>query len=94
MKGMRTMAILTRRTFITRTTAGAAAIGVAAGALGATVAEELAQNAAANAPIAASDPLMVYVTDATTGELTFLIGSRQIVRRDPALVTKLLTFMR
>jgi hypothetical protein len=91
---MRKMAILTRRTFITRTTAGAAVIGVAAGALGATVAEELAQNAVANAPVAASDPLMVYVTDATKGELTFLMGSRQIVRRDPALVSRLLAFMR
>jgi len=88
------MAILTRRTFITRTTAGAAAIGVTAGALGATVAEELTRNTAANAPIAASNPLMVYVTDATTGELTFLMGSRQIVRRDPALVSRLLGFMR
>ncbi len=88
------MAILTRRTFITRTTARAAAIGVAAGALGATVTEELARNAAANAPIATSDPLMVYVTDATKGELTFLMGSRQIVRRDPALVSRLLGFMR
>lgn len=88
------MATMTRRTFITRTTAGAAALGVAAGALGGGIGVATADaHSASPAHNASGEPLMVYVTDAARGEVTFLQGQREIVRREPALVARLLGYM-
>lgn len=83
------MAKLTRRTFITRTTVGVATIGVVAGAFGA----EAVNNLTVEAPSALSNPLMVYVTDAASGEMTFLMGTRQVTRHDRALVARLVKVM-
>ena len=84
------MAHLTRRKFLTRTTAGAAGVGVLAGALGVTGVGSLAGASAERLPAAAlSGPLMAYVTDAAKGEVTFLVGGQRVTRRDPALVARL-----
>jgi len=83
------MAKLTRRTFVTRTTAGAAAIGALAGVFGA----EAVNNLTVGAPAALANPLMIYVTDATTGEITFLMGTRQVTRHDRTLVARLVKVM-
>src|SRR5215831_241455 len=81
---------LTRRKFLTRTTAGAAGVGVLAGALGATGVGSLIGAGAEGLPATArSGPLMVYVTDAAKGEVTFLVGGQRVTRHDPALVARL-----
>lgn len=91
------MAKLTRRRFLTRTTVSAAALGALAGGFGAARAaehlpQELAVAAAPGtaAPGTVSEPLVVYVRNAATGEVAFLVGEREITRRDPALVARLL----
>jgi anti-sigma factor RsiW len=84
------MAHLTRRKFLTRTTAGAAGVGVLAGALGVTGVGSLMNSGVEGLPAAAlSGPLMVYVTDAAKGEVTFLVGGQRVTRHDPALVASL-----
>ncbi|MGH2515181.1 MAG: hypothetical protein ACRDHP_05950 [Ktedonobacterales bacterium] len=86
------MTTLTRRTFLTRTTASAATLGVAAGALAGGLGVEAAglhASTVATSPSALSDPLMIYVTDASKGEFTFLLGTTEVTRRDPALVARL-----
>jgi len=82
------MAKLTRRSFMSRATVGAAAIGVAAGALGATVGSDVVESL--SKPAALTNPLMLYVTDASSGEVTYLIGAQSITRRDPALIARLI----
>src|SRR5262249_3648138 len=42
---------------------------------------------------ALSNPLMVYVTDAAAGEITFLQGTQQVTRHDRALVARLVSLM-
>lgn len=85
------MAKLTRRGFLTRTTAGAAALGALAGGFGARAAENRPHElAAAASPATLSEPVVVYVRNAAQGEVAFLVGEREITRRDPALVARLL----
>jgi hypothetical protein len=86
------MAKLTRRDLLTKTTAGAATIGVVAGAFGGVIGSEVVSNLAQGAAptAAASQPLMVYVTDARNGDVTFLQGTQEVIRHDPALVARLL----
>lgn len=90
-------ATLTRRKFLTGTTvgvAGAATVGVVVGALGDTTVRNIAQSSTeATATTQLSNPLMVYVTDASKGEVTFLLGSHEVVRHDPALVARLVKAM-
>lgn len=85
------MAKLSRRSLITRTTVGAASLGVAVGALGGTIGPDVVHTAApGSAPATAlAEPLMVYVVDATKGDLTFLIGGREVRRHDPHLIAQL-----
>jgi hypothetical protein len=88
------MAKLTRRRFLTRTTASAAALGALAGGFGARAVESLPHEVAVKAPPATvSEPLVVYVRDAARGEVAFLVGEREITRRDPALVARLLNVL-
>lgn len=89
------MAKLTRRRFLTQTTISAAGIGVAASAFGVPAASALPKLAqtpsAADLSLATlSEPLMLYVRDAAKGEVAFLVGTREIIRRDPVLVAHLL----
>jgi len=88
--GTDTMANLSRRKFVTRTTAGAAAVGVAIGALGGVTGTSLAiHSAGAESATTLAAPLMVYVTNAAKGEVTFLMGEKEVIRHDPALVAQL-----
>ena len=46
--------------------------------------------AAGPAGPAAAGPLVVHIPDPRTGEIYFMVGTREVVRTDPALVAQLL----
>jgi Ubiquitinol-cytochrome C reductase Fe-S subunit TAT signal len=71
-----------RRNFLVCAGAGAAAVGAA------VFAPEAAA-APVRAPAGASGPLVAYVTDMRAGELTLMVGEREIVVHDPDLAARL-----
>jgi hypothetical protein len=73
----------TRRGFLTIAGAGAAAAGAAVAAAPATAA------APVRAPAGASGPLVAYVTDVLRGELTLMVGEREVVVHDRDLAARL-----
>jgi hypothetical protein len=84
------MAKVTRRTFLS-TTVGAAG-GVAAMGLiaGPSTLVEAAQNVAeASDARVSSEPMTAYVRDAATGEISVMVGHREIVTKDPQLIRRL-----
>jgi hypothetical protein len=84
------MAKVTRRTFLS-TTVGAAG-GVAAMGLiaGPSTLVEAAQNAAdASDGLMSGEPMTAYVRDAATGEISVMVGHREIVTKDPQLIRRL-----
>jgi hypothetical protein len=84
------MAKVTRRTFLS-TTVGAAG-GVAAMGLiaGPSTIAEAAQNIAdaSDGPVS-SEPMTAYVRDAATGEISVMVGHREVVTKDPQLIRRL-----
>ena len=75
-----------RRRFLAVAGTGAAA----AGAVAALSPLTRADGATPTAPAAGVDgPLVAFVTDAATGELTIMHGEREVVVRDRALVATL-----
>jgi hypothetical protein len=91
------------RRSILRGVAGAGAVGLAAaGGVGATVAltRPTSSGALANAakpavmaampPNAMEGPLVVYISDTTTGQLDIFAGTGQMRLKNPALVSQLL----
>jgi len=84
------MAKVTRRTFLS-TTVGAAG-GVAAMGLiaGPSTLVEAAQTAAqANDCPASREPMTAYVRDAATGEISVMVGHREVITKDPQLIRRL-----
>jgi hypothetical protein len=84
------MAKVTRRTFLSTTVGaagGVAAMGLIAGP-GTLV--EAAQNVAdaSDGPMS-SEPMTAYVRDAATGEISVMVGHREIVNKDPQLIRRL-----
>ncbi len=72
----------TRRRFLGATGAGAAAIAV----MPATAyAKDVARTRDS-----ADEPVVAYVSDASSDELTLLVGEREVVVRDRDLVTRIL----
>ncbi len=74
-----------RRTLLKSAAAGAAAIGLV-GAGGGLVGSRTAANGSIETT---SEPLVAYVSDARKGEVVVMVGTREIVRRDAALVARL-----
>jgi hypothetical protein len=73
-----------RRALLTSAAAGTAAIGLAATAISTEKVERLrdaAQNLGA--------PIVAYVTDPAKSEVVVMIGDSEVVRRDAALVARL-----
>ncbi len=84
------MAKVTRRTFLSTTVGaagGVAAMGLIAGP-GALV--EAAQNVAdaSDGPMS-GEPMTAYVRDAATGEISVMVGHREVVTKDPQLIRRL-----
>jgi hypothetical protein len=89
------MADLSRRTFLgaSAAAAGAAVIGVpiataAASSGGAAAAPALATGGAALGT-KASGPLVVYVPDAASGDVSIMVGTQEVTYHDPDLVARL-----
>jgi hypothetical protein len=95
---------LSRRAFLRRGALTAAAVGVAGSVPGMS---GLLVGASSQAPAAAADateaeeevapltePLVVHVTNASTGEISLYRGAQEIVVRDPALARRLLSASR
>ena len=84
------MAKVTRRTFLSTTVGaagGAAAMGLLAGP---STLVEAAQNVAdaSDGPVS-REPMTAYVRDAATGEVSVMVGHREIVTKDPQLIRRL-----
>lgn len=76
-----------RRLFLKSASLGAAAVGVAA-ALPVLEASTAAAAADRRGP-AHDGPLMAYVSDRRSGEVTVMVGEREVVRHDPDLADRL-----
>lgn len=89
------MAKITRRGLIKQTAIGAGAAGVIA-AVAVEAPNLLAASShsdqvqAALAPASSSDPIVAAVSNPATGQISLMIGSREVVFTDPALVNSLL----
>lgn len=86
------MSKLSRRRFFKQTSATAATFGV----LAALPTMAAATEAPAEVPVAEAsiadftEPLMAHVSDLASGEISLLMGTREIIFRDPQLVMRLL----
>jgi hypothetical protein len=78
----------TRRGFLIMAGAGAAAVGVAAiaPAAGQTTPTITQLGGASRA----SNPLVAYVRDARKGDVSVMVGEREVVVHDPELVARLI----
>jgi len=74
-----------RRTLLKSAAAGAAAIGLVGAGRGLTGSATAVKSSVETS----SEPLVAYVSDARKGEVVVMVGTREIVRRDAALVARL-----
>ena len=85
---------LSRRRFLQGTAAGLTGLGVLAVApswVPGASSEVEAAAAQPDEPVATSStPLVAYVRDAAKGEVVLMAGTREFVRRDPGLVSRLI----
>jgi hypothetical protein len=82
---------VTRRRFLTRSSAGVAFAGAIAVVPGMAAAMKLSgatPKLPEGTPIAAG-PLVVHVRDLASGEIAFLVGSQRLIIRDPDLAVRL-----
>jgi hypothetical protein len=81
---------LTRRSFLRQTSVGAATLGLlpAVPALAAVHVSPETAVTQGSAPV--TGPIIAHVSDVTRGEIALLVGSREIIFRDPRLVARLL----
>ena len=89
------MAKLTRRTLIKQTSVGALGVAAAGGLLAAApqlVSAAPAQHVAKEQQSVAahSGTMVVHVRNFSTGEIGVMYGEKEVILRDPALVTRLL----
>lgn len=87
MAGKRSARALSRTTHSRRTVLKAAAAGTAA--FGLIAAGRTVGASGAGSADGLSAPVVAYVSDARRGELVVMVGTREIVRRDPGLVARL-----
>jgi len=85
------MAELTRRGFIKKSSAGAAALGAVAMATQLASAAPKSGDAltAGRSAVALKGPLVADVRNAATGEIAILYGTKEIILHDRELVAKL-----
>lgn len=81
------MSDTTRRGLLGMAGAGAVAVGAAAVAPSAFAASSGPTPAS---PGSAKEPVVAYVQDAAAGELTLMVGEREVVVRDRDLVNRIL----
>jgi len=84
------MAKLTRRGFIKQTSAGAATIGALAAAPGLALAHTSPRTRVTDLSTAElHEPLVAHVRNVALGEIALLVGTREVIVRDPELVMRL-----
>ena len=79
---------VSRRKLIVGASLGAVAVGIGAGVPIAVSAQHQSKTPAK--PASSSDPLMVYVTNPSSGNVELLVGSKAVKFHDPDLVAHLL----
>jgi hypothetical protein len=85
------MTDLNRRSFLKQTSIGAATLGLLSSLPALAVISESPQDTTTKvAATALSGPLIAHVSDVATGEVALLLGSREIIFRDPQLVARLM----
>lgn len=90
------MAKLTRRGFIGQTTASVATIGILATVPTLAATPEMTDTLAADTAAAElsttslAEPLVAHVSDLASGEVTIMVGAREVILRDTDLVMRLL----
>ena len=85
------MAKVTRGGFLKKTAGGAVAIGALGalpGAVASAAVKPVRRTARARRP-EAGEAFVAYVRDPAAGEITLLIGTREVTRHDPELVERL-----
>jgi hypothetical protein len=82
---------LTRRKFLTRSSAGVAIAGAIAVVPGITAVMKLpgTSSKSAKGTAIAGGPLVAHVRDLASGEIAFLVGSERLIIRDPDLAVRL-----
>lgn len=85
------MAELTRRTFLTRTSIGVAG-GVLAGGLATTVPRLSSDLAPTPLPSGAdaTEPLIAHVRSVSRGEISLMVGTREVIYQDRELAARLM----
>ncbi len=82
----------TRRSFLLRSSVGAAAVGAVAlnpGLAEAAPASVTTRSSELPPGAAASGPIVAYIDDVHSGDISVLVGDRAIVLHDPAFVAAL-----
>lgn len=82
------MSKVTRRGFIKQTSTGLLSVGALTVVPGAAIGPHLFKPAAIPAS-SAEGPLVAHVSDAKSGEIALMVGTREIVVHDPELVARL-----
>jgi hypothetical protein len=80
---------LTRRSFLKQTSASAATLGLLPAIPALAAISHSPEAAGPELPATFSGPMVVHVSDVAAGELTLLVGAREIVFRDPEIVARL-----
>ncbi len=86
------MSNVTRRGFLTKTSVGAAAVGVLGTVPGLSIAasDTAEVDTSEVSPVTLSEPMVAHVRDFATGEVSIMSGAREFIVRDPQLVARLL----
>ena len=87
------MAKVSRRGFILKTSMGVATMGLFASAPTLAVEPEATDAAVtelSTSAAAISEPLIAHVSNLARGEISLLVGTQEIIYRDPELVLRLL----
>jgi hypothetical protein len=85
-----TVTRLTRRSFLKQTSVSAATLGLLPAIPALAAIPHSPEAAAPELSTTFTGPMVVHVSDVTTGEVTLLAGAREIVFRDPQLVARLI----
>jgi hypothetical protein len=81
---------LTRRSFLKQTSVGAATLGLLPAVPALAAIPHSPETAAPQMSATSTDPMVAHVSDVAKGEVTLLVGAREIVFRDRRLVARLI----
>lgn len=80
---------LTRRSFLRHTSVGAATLGLLPGLPALAAVHVSPETAVTKGSVPVTGPIIAHVSDIANGEIALLVGSREIIFRDPQLVARL-----